>query len=119
MVWKSVLAAEQLESMGVSVELINMHTIKPLDETAVLKSVKKTRCLVTAEEHQCHGGLGDAIAQVLALNDPVAMQVVAVNDSFGESGTPEELLIKYGLDSIDIVKAARKVLDRKASTLKR
>jgi transketolase len=90
-----------------------MHTIKPLDAQAVLRSVKKTRCVVTAEEHQANGGLGDAVAQVLALHDPVPMQMVAVQDVFGESGTPDQLLVKYGLDAPDIVSKAKAVLDRK------
>jgi transketolase len=119
MVWKAVQAVELLETMGISAELINMHTIKPLDGTAVLQSVKKTRCLITAEEHQRHGGMGDAIAQLLSLNDPVPMEMVAVNDTFGESGTPDELLVKYGLDASDIVAQAKKALDRKVSFLKR
>lgn len=114
LVWKAVEAATQLAEAGISVELINIHTIKPLDVQAVLRSVSKTRCVVTAEEHQQNGGLGDAIAQVLVANDPVPMEMVAVNDSFGESGTPDQLLVKYGLDAPDIVSKVRKVLDRKS-----
>lgn len=114
LVWKAVEAATQLAQAGISVELINMHTIKPLDAEAVLRSVSKTRCVVTAEEHQQNGGLGDAIAQVLVSNDPVPMEMVAVNDSFGESGTPDQLLVKYGLDAPDIIAKVRKVLDRKS-----
>ena len=113
LVWKSLQAAEMLEKEGISAEVINMHTIKPLDAQAVLRSVKKTRCVVTAEEHQANGGLGDAVAQVLALHDPVPMQMVAVQDVFGESGTPDQLLVKYGLDAPDIVSKAKAVLDRK------
>jgi transketolase len=113
MVWKALQASEQLEAMGISAEVINIHTIKPLDQETILKSVRKTRCVVTAEEHQRHGGLGDAVAQVLALNDPVHMEFVAVNDQFGESGTPEQLLVKYGLDAPDIVSKTKRVLDRK------
>ena len=93
--------------------MINIHTIKPLDVEAVLKSVVKTRCVVTAEEHQRNGGLGDSIAQVLALNNPVPMEMVAVNDVFGQSGTPDELLKAYHLDTPDIVEAVKKVINRK------
>lgn len=116
MVWKAIQASEQLAAMGISAEIINIHTIKPLDVAAVIKSVTKTRCVVTAEEHQRNGGLGDAIAQVLAGFIPVPMEMVAVNDTFGESGTPDQLLVKYGLDAPDIVAKTRTVLDRKAST---
>jgi len=113
MVWKSILAAEQLEAKGISAEVINLHTIKPLDEETILKSVAKTRCLVTAEEHNVYGGIGDLISGVLARNLPVPIEMVAVQDSFGESGTPEELMKKYGLDTTDIVSKAEKVLGRK------
>jgi transketolase len=113
LVWKSLQAAEMLEKEGITAEVINMHTIKPLDVEAVLNSVKKTRCVVTAEEHQANGGLGEAIAQTLALHDPVPMRMVAVQDVFGESGTPDQLLVKYGLDAPDIVSKAKAVLDRK------
>ena len=102
-----------LSGMGIHAELINIHTIKPLDVDAVLKSVEKTRCVVTAEEHMRNGGLGDSIAQVLALNNPVPMEMVAVNDIFGQSGTPEELLKAYHLDTPDIVEAVKKVIIRK------
>jgi len=114
LVWKSLLAAEQLEAKGISAEVINLHTIKPLDETSILKSISKTKCLVTAEEHNIFGGMGDLIAGVLARNNPVPMEMVAVKDSFGESGTPEELMVKYGLDTSDIVSAAVKALNRKS-----
>jgi transketolase len=114
MVWKALQAREELEEAGISAEVINMHTIKPFDTNAVLRSVRKTGCAVTAEEHQLNGGLGDAVAQALALEFPAPVEFVAVNDSFGESGTPEELLVKYGLDSSDIVRKAKAVLDRKA-----
>lgn len=114
LVWKALQAAETLEAEGISAEIINMHTIKPLDVAAVLASVKKTRCVVTAEEHQANGGLGEAVAQALVLNDPVPMEMVAVQDTFGESGTPDQLLVKYGLDAPDIVRKAKAVLDRKA-----
>jgi transketolase len=99
--------------MGVSAELINIHTIKPLDEDAVLRSVGKTKCVVTCEEHNRLGGLGDSIAQVLIKNLPVHQEYVAVDDSFGESGTPAQLMQKYGLDATHIVNAARKVIDQK------
>lgn len=91
-----------------------MHTIKPLDEQAILTSLRKTRCVVTAEEHMRHGGLGDAVAQVLARELPSPQEYVAVNDSFGESGTPMELMTKYGIDTIHIVEAVQKVMARKA-----
>lgn len=113
MVWNAVEAAKTLAAEGISCEVVNMHTIKPLDEAFILNSVGKTGCAVVAEEHQRNGGLGDAIAQVLAANHPAPMEVVAVNDSFGESGKPELLLEKYGLSPADIVKATRKVLNRK------
>jgi transketolase len=113
LVWKSIEAAKELEAAGISVELINMHTIKPLDVQAILKSVQKTKCVVTAEEHMMNGGLGDSVAQVLAQNFLAPQEYVAVNDSFGESGTPMELMTKYGIDSADVVKAAKKVIARK------
>jgi transketolase len=113
LVWKSIEAAKELEAQGISVELINMHTIKPLDVQAILKSVQKTKCVVTAEEHMMNGGLGDSVAQVLAQNLLAPHEYVAVNDSFGESGTPMELMTKYGIDTADVVKAAKKVIARK------
>src|SRR6185369_8885446 len=113
LVWKALEACEMLEEKGIHAEVINIHTIKPLDAEAVLRSVKKTGCVVTAEEHQIHGGLGDAIAHVLSSNYPAPMEFVAVKDTFGESGTPEQLMIKYGLDSSNIVKAVDQVLARK------
>ena len=113
LVWKAVQALPILKEMDINAELINIHTIKPLDVEAVLKSVGKTRCVVTAEEHQRNGGLGDSIAQVLALNMPCPMEMVAVNDVFGQSGTPEELLKAYHLDTPDIVEAVKKVVGRK------
>lgn len=113
MVWKSVEAAKELEKEGLSVDLINIHTIKPIDANAIIKSVSKTGCVVTAEEHQRNGGLGDAVAQVLTMNQPAPQEYVAVNDRFGESGKPEELLEKYGLGTSDIVKAVKKVITRK------
>jgi transketolase len=113
MVWKSIEALKTLTEKGISVELINMHTIKPLDVDAILKSVAKTRCVVTAEEHMRNGGLGDAVAQVLAQHNPLPQEFVAVNDKFGESGTPMELMTKYGIDSADVIAAVEKVLARK------
>jgi transketolase len=113
MVWKSTEALKTLTEKGISVELINMHTIKPLDVDAILKSVAKTRCVVTAEEHMRNGGLGDAVAQVLAQHDPLPQEFVAVNDKFGESGTPMELMTKYGIDTADVIAAVEKVLARK------
>jgi transketolase len=113
MVWKALEAKEILETKGISAEIINIHTIKPLDEKAVLKSVLKTRCVVTAEEHFRNGGLGDSIAQYLSLNLPVNIEMVAVNDKFGESGTPDQLMDKFGLNTSAIVDAAQKVITRK------
>lgn len=113
LVWNALQAGRILEEQGISAEIINIHTIKPLDAEAVLTSVGKTRCVVTAEEHMCNGGLGDSIAQLLALNHPAPIEMVAVNDTFGESGKPEELLKKFGLDVPDIVAAALKVIARK------
>jgi len=113
LVWNAVEAEAILAEKGISVELINIHTIKPLDVEAILKSVEKTRCVVTCEEHQMNGGLGDAVAQVLARFNPTPIEMVAVNDSFGESGTPTQLLKKYGLGPENIVAAAEKVLKRK------
>ena len=113
LVWKSIEAAQILEEKGISVEVINMHTIKPLDEQAILDSVRKTKCVVTAEEHMMNGGLGEAVSQVLSRNFPCPQEYVAVNDSFGESGTPDELMVKYGLDTPNIVEAAQKAISRK------
>ena len=113
LVWKSIEAAKILSEQGISVELINMHTIKPLDVQAILKSVQKTKCVVTAEEHMMNGGLGDSVAQVLAQNFLAPQEYVAVNDSFGESGTPMELMTKYGIDTQNVVDAALKVIARK------
>lgn len=113
LVWKSVEAVKQLENEGISCELINIHTIKPLDEDIILRSARKTGCIVSAEEHQRHGGLGDSIAQLLARNLPTPQEYVAVNDQFGESGTPDQLLEKYGMGTSDVVTAVRNVLKRK------
>ena len=113
LVWKSIEAIKILEAQGISVELINMHTIKPLDEAAILASVAKTKCVVSAEEHMINGGLGEAVSQVLSRNMPVPQEFVGVNDSFGESGTPMELMTKYGIDTQNIISAVLKVLARK------
>lgn len=113
LVWKSLEAARQLEAEGISVELINIHTIKPLDEEAVLRSVSKTGCAVVCEEHNVIGGLGSTIATCLAKAKPTPTEFVAVNDSFGESGTPDQLLAKYGLETVNVYQAAKKVLNRK------
>ena len=113
LVWKAIEAGEILSGMGISAEVINIHTIKPLDEEAILKSVAKTRCVVTAEEHQRNGGLGDSVAQLLARKSPAPQEYVAVNDSFGESGTPDDLMKKYGLDTPNIVEAVERVLARR------
>jgi len=113
LVWKALEAAEALAKENIHAEVINIATIKPLDEEALMQSVQKTRCVVTAEEHQANGGLGDAVAQMLARKMPLPLEMVAIKDVFGESGTPEELMKKYGLDTIDIVKAAKQVLKRK------
>ncbi len=113
LVWHAVEAAKQLASEGISVELINIHTIKPLDEEAVLASVSKTKCVVTAEEHQRHGGLGDSIAQLLAQQLPSPQEYVAVNDSFGESGKAIDLMNKYGLGVADVIAAAKRAIARK------
>jgi transketolase len=113
LVWKAIQAATVLEEKGLSVELINIHTIKPLDKAAILKSVSKTKCAVVCEEHNIIGGLGSTVAAYLATAMPVPMEFVAVNDSFGESGTPDQLLTKYGLDSIDVISAVERVLARK------
>jgi transketolase len=113
LVWKSIEAAKILSEQGISVELINMHTIKPLDAAAILKSVAKTSCVVTAEEHMRNGGLGEAVAQVLGEHFPRPHEFVAVNDTFGESGSPMELMTKYGIDTQNVVAAALKAISRK------
>lgn len=113
LVWKSILAAEILAEKGISVELINMHTIKPLDKAAILKSISKTRCVVTAEEHMINGGLGDSVAQVLIQELLVPQEYVGVNDKFGESGDPMELMTKFGIDTQNLVDAVLKVIARK------
>jgi transketolase len=113
LVWTAVEAARILEEKGISVDLLNIHTIKPLDEKAIIASISKTRCAVTAEEHNILGGLGDSIAQVAARNLPIPIEYVGTHDTFGESGKPAELLVKYGLDAVHIVAAVEKVLSRK------
>jgi transketolase len=113
LVWKAIEAGRILEEKGISVEIINIHTIKPLDSTAILASISKTKCAVTCEEHNIIGGLGDSIAQLASKNLPIPIEFVGTNDTFGESGTPAQLLTKYGLDAPNIVAAAEKVLGRK------
>ena len=113
LVWEALEASKVLDAEGISVEVINIHTIKPLDEEAILKSVAKTGCLVSAEEHNYLGGLGESISRVLALNNPAPQEFVATNDTFGESGTPAQLMDKYGLNADAIVKAAKKAISRK------
>lgn len=113
LVWESLLAAEALENQGISVEVINIHTIKPLDEQAIIKSVKKTGCVVSAEEHNFLGGLGESIARTLAIHHPTPQEFIATQDTFGESGTPEQLMDKYGLNSKAIEVAVLKVMKRK------
>ncbi|MFM1763737.1 MAG: hypothetical protein RLZZ512_1527 [Bacteroidota bacterium] len=113
MVWKAIEAGHALAEKGIDAEVINIHTIKPLDHDAILASVKKTGCVVSAEEHQMNGGLGDSIAQLLSRELPTPMEFVAVNDSFGESGTPDQLLEKYGLTTAAIVAAAERAMLRK------
>lgn len=113
LVWEALQAAEQLEAKGISAEVIDIHTIKPLDEEAILASVKKTGCVVTAEEHNYLGGLGESVARTLAQHYPTPQEFVATQDTFGESGTPEQLMEKYGLNAEAIVKASEKVIKRK------
>jgi transketolase len=113
MVWKAIEAGRILEEKGLSVEVINIHTIKPLDEEAIVRSIRKTKCAVTVEEHNIIGGLGDSVAQVAAKHFPIPIEYIGTNDTFGESGTPTQLLTKYGLDTPFIVAAAEKVIARK------
>ncbi|KGO92352.1 transketolase family protein [Flavobacterium subsaxonicum] len=113
LVWEALIAAEALEAKGISAEVINIHTIKPLDDEAILKSIAKTGCVVTAEEHNILGGLGESVARVLSLNNPAPQEFVAVQDSFGESGTPDQLMEKYKLNNQAIEAAAEKVIARK------
>ncbi len=113
LVWEAILAAETLHKQGISAEVINIHTIKPLDNEAIINSVKKTGCIVTAEEHNYLGGLGESVSRVLAENHPTPQGFVATQDTFGESGTPAQLMEKYGLNGEAIIKATQKVLRRK------
>ena len=113
LVWEAMEACKALKEININAEMINIHTIKPLDRDAIIKSIKKTKCVVTAEEHMLNGGLGESIAQLLSRELPTPLEMVGVNDTFGESGTPRQLMEKYGLTSSDIVKASKKVLTRK------
>lgn len=113
LVWEALQASEQLHEQGISAEVINIHTIKPLDEEIILKSVAKTGCIVTAEEHNFLGGLGESVARTLSLNNPTPQEYVATNDTFGESGTPAQLMDKYGLNTAAVVAAAKKAIARK------
>ncbi len=113
LVWEAIEAAQKLNEKGISAEVINIHTIKPLDAKAIIKSVKKTGCVVTAEEHNFLGGLGESVARTLAENNPAPQEFVATQDTFGESGTPEQLFEKYGLNADAILKAVEKVIKRK------
>ena len=115
LVWNAIQAGAALQEEGISVELVNIHTIKPLDEEAVIRSIRKTKCAVTAEEHNIIGGMGDAIAQTAVKHFPVPIEYVGTKDTFGESGKPADLLKKYGLDVPDIIAAAKKVLQRKSN----
>lgn len=113
LMWRAIQAAEELIAEGVTVDLLNLHTIKPLDDDAILESVKKTGCVVVAEEHFCNGGLGDAVAQLLARTMPKPIEYVSVDDKFGESGTPAQLLEKFGLEKNDIIAAAKRAISRR------
>jgi transketolase len=113
LVWNAIQAGVALEEKGISVEVINIHTVKPIDEEAILNSIRKTKCAVTAEEHNIFGGMGDAVAQVAAKHFPVPIEYIGTKDTFGESGTPADLMKKYGLDVPDIIAAAEKVMGRK------
>ena len=113
LVWEALEAAKTLDSEGISAEVINIHTIKPLDNDAILKAVANTKCIVTAEEHMLNGGLGDSIAQLLSRKNPTPIEMVGMDDSFGESGPPMKLMEKYGIDRNAIVESAKKVITRK------
>lgn len=113
LVWPALQAAYELEQKGISAEVIDIHTIKPLDEEAILRSVAKTKCVVTAEEHMMNGGMGDSVCQLLARKLPAPVEMVAVDDHFGESGKPDQLMTKYGLDAPHIIDAAQKAIARK------
>ena len=116
LVWESLIASEKLKNININAEVINIHTIKPLDNKIILNSVKKTKCIISAEEHQINGGLGDSISQLLVKNFPIPQEYVAVKDKFGESGKPEELMLKYGLNSENIVQSVVNVIRRKKIT---
>jgi len=113
LVWEALEAAKTLDEEGISAEVINLHTIKPLDNDAILKAVANTKCVVTAEEHMLNGGLGDSIAQLLSRKNPTPIEMVGIDDSFGESGPPMKLMEKYGIDRNAIVESAKKVITRK------
>jgi transketolase len=113
LVWNAIQAGATLQEKGISIEVINIHTVKPIDEEAIINSIRKTKCAVTAEEHNIYGGMGDAVAQVAAKHFPIPIEYIGTQDTFGESGTPEQLLKKYKLDIPDIIAAAEKVLARK------
>tara|TARA_Y100000589_G_scaffold233126_1_gene220607 strand:- start:194 stop:1129 length:936 start_codon:yes stop_codon:yes gene_type:complete len=113
LVWEALEAVKELEKKNISAELINIHTIKPLDRNAILESASKTRCVVTAEEHMLNGGLGDSVAQLLSRSLPTPLEMVGVNDTFGESGTPRGLMEKYGLTAYNIIESCEKVMKRK------
>ena len=113
LVWIAIEAEEILAEKGISAEVINMATIKPLDAQAIIDSAKKTGCVVTAEEHQYNGGLGESVARVLGQNTPTPIEMVAVDDSFGESGTADQLMEKYGISTTGIVNSVEKVISRK------
>ncbi len=113
LVWEALVAADELEKEGVSCEVINIHTIKPLDEEIILKSIAKTRAIVTAEEHNIFGGLGESVARLVTTKDPIPQEFVGTQDTFGESATPEELMVKYGIDSKAIIQKVKAVISRK------
>ena len=113
LVWEAIVAADELEKEGVSCEVINIHTIKPLDEEIILKSIAKTRAIVTAEEHNIFGGLGESVARLVTTRDPIPQEFVGTQDTFGESATPEELMVKYGIDSKAIIQKVKAVISRK------
>jgi transketolase len=113
LVWEAIKAGEMLAEQGIDAEIINIHTIKPLDTEAILQSVKKTGCAVSAEEHQLNGGLGDSVAQLLCRNYPAPLEMVGIHDTFGESGVPEDLMVKYGLTAKNIIESVSKVMARK------
>ena len=113
LVWEALQAAEMLEKEGISAEVLDIHTIKPLDGEAILRSAKKTGCVVSCEEHQYNGGLGESIAQLLVRNAPMPMEFIGIDDKFGESGKPDELMLKYGLKAVNIAEAAKKAISRK------